>query len=783
MIKYNKKSVFFQKGDSMKANDILNLNLDKDFDLTSINFDSYQGLLGNTLISIGSDAMLSFNYMSVIKRCVENSLHYFDKNLDIQSKNTKDFIKLSAIDMISGNFRMDSYFGNVLSKANVDNKINVFSRGLLINQANYSQVVSEANTSIQMQNDVNMVLADIRFSTLNFLSMLLETMKTITPSDEDYVLLLVFLSTICKDISKFNPNELEQYKNTLASLFKSMFTDDVMFTGFKKNWMGNLMLLAKSQKEVSGQVSTLEMLDLIDTNSLMDFCYLLRLSLLDPRSISSQELPKYVNDVLAQAGSGVSATIQRMVISPLRGDEFRLLENEKVFFANVWNRFENFLRKDILEAYDSIKQNAIFEFQRNLDVKPTLFLGFLEIANQNAVNGDKDIPFFKNKTYICMFSPAYNRVWNGVSSSVFGQVSDALNKNDLEDANQKMARVSKDVEKNTNTLIHEIDASNNIQYVIDQQLLAFQKMQMVFDSVCELPIIGERYKSGTPDLFFQDMLYLTSSDNLLIRGLVVASGIDSKMQIVKNMFTKDSSKTFDLLVNQYETISSNVQKIKSIFSDSKNLKQIKDVTALKASLLNQYVLQNKIYFILQKLSAYALMIDNTKLVLPQYRRTLGFVPISPVILATISASTTASLIYAILTHLMYFAVVLYGLHIVYRYCMTVIDGGGNLASGIQQQRKDEYERKLNAALSLPDTDPKKKELIKLYQDQFQKADAEAKYALRKEVDKVAITDVPGMLGSSLVKVAVAGLAVGIGIKLFFMYKKEKLGLEAQKTIQ
>jgi len=767
----------------MKANDILNLNLDKDFDLTSINFDSYQGLLGNTLISIGSDAMLSFNYMSVIKRCVENSLHYFDKNLDIQSKNTKDFIKLSAIDMISGNFRMDSYFGNVLSKANVDNKINVFSRGLLINQANYSQVVSEANTSIQMQNDVNMVLADIRFSTLNFLSMLLETMKTITPSDEDYVLLLVFLSTICKDISKFNPNELEQYKNTLASLFKSMFTDDVMFTGFKKNWMGNLMLLAKSQKEVSGQVSTLEMLDLIDTNSLMDFCYLLRLSLLDPRSISSQELPKYVNDVLAQAGSGVSATIQRMVISPLRGDEFRLLENEKVFFANVWNRFENFLRKDILEAYDSIKQNAIFEFQRNLDVKPTLFLGFLEIANQNAVNGDKDIPFFKNKTYICMFSPAYNRVWNGVSSSVFGQVSDALNKNDLEDANQKMARVSKDVEKNTNTLIHEIDASNNIQYVIDQQLLAFQKMQMVFDSVCELPIIGERYKSGTPDLFFQDMLYLTSSDNLLIRGLVVASGIDSKMQIVKNMFTKDSSKTFDLLVNQYETISSNVQKIKSIFSDSKNLKQIKDVTALKASLLNQYVLQNKIYFILQKLSAYALMIDNTKLVLPQYRRTLGFVPISPVILATISASTTASLIYAILTHLMYFAVVLYGLHIVYRYCMTVIDGGGNLASGIQQQRKDEYERKLNAALSLPDTDPKKKELIKLYQDQFQKADAEAKYALRKEVDKVAITDVPGMLGSSLVKVAVAGLAVGIGIKLFFMYKKEKLGLEAQKTIQ
>ena len=115
--------------------------------------------------------------------------------------------------------------------------------------------------------------------------------------------------------------------------------------------------------------------------------------------------------------------------------------------------------------------------------------------------------------------------------------------------------------------------------------------------------------------------------------------------------------------------------------------------------------------------------------------------------------------------------------------MTVIDGGGNLASGIQQQRKDEYERKYIAALSLPDTDPKKKELIKLYQDQFQKADAEAKYALRKEVDKVAITDVPGLLGSSLVKVAVAGLAVGIGIKLFFMYKKEKLGLEAQKTIQ
>jgi hypothetical protein len=765
----------------MKANDILNLNLDKDFDLTSVNFDSYQGLLGNTLISIGSDAMLSFNYMSVIKRCVENSLHYFDKNLDIQSKNTKDFIKLSAIDMISGNFRMDSYFGNVLSKANVDNKINVFSRGLLINQANYSQVVSEANTSIQMQNDVNMVLADIRFSTLNFLSMLLETMKTINPSDEDYVLLLVFLSTICKDVGKFNPNELEQYKNTLASLFKSMFTDDVMFTGFKKNWMGNLMLLAKSQKEVSGQVSTLEMLDLIDTNSLMDFCYLLRLSLLDPRSTSSQELPKYVNEVLAQAGSGVSATIQRMVTSPLRGDEFKLLENEKVFFANVWNRFENFLREEILETYDSIKQNAIFEFQRNLEVKPTLFLGFLEIANQNVVNGDKDIPFFKNKTYICMFSPAYNRVWNSVSSSVFGQVSDALNKNNLEDANQKMAIISKDIEKNTNTLIHEIGASNNIQYVIDQQLLAFQKMQMVFDSVCELPIIGERYKNGTPDLFFQDMLYLTSSDNLLIKGLVVASGIDSKMQIVKNMFTKDSSKTFDLLVNQYETISSNVQKIKSIFSNSKNLKQIKDVSVLKASLLNQYVLQNKIYFILQKLSAYALMIDNTKLVLPQYRRTLGAIP--PAILATIAASTTASLIYAMSTQLIYLIVVLYGLNIVHRYCMTVIDGGGNLASGIQQQRKDEYERKYIAALSLPDTDPKKKELIKLYQDQFQKADAEAKYALRKEVDKVAITDVPGLLGSSLVKVAVAGLAVGIGIKLFFMYKKEKLGLEAQKTIQ
>ena len=380
-----------------------------------------------------------------------------------------------------------------------------------------------------------------------------------------------------------------------------------------------------------------------------------------------------------------------------------------------------------------------------------------------------------------MFSPAYNRVWNSVSSSVFGQVSDALNKNNLEDANQKMAIISKDIEKNTNTLIHEIGASNNIQYVIDQQLLAFQKMQMVFDSVCELPIIGERYKNGTPDLFFQDMLYLTSSDNLLIKGLVVASGIDSKMQIVKNMFTKDSSKTFDLLVNQYETISSNVQKIKSIFSNSKNLKQIKDVSVLKASLLNQYVLQNKIYFILQKLSAYALMIDNTKLVLPQYRRTLGAIP--PAILATIAASTTASLIYAMSTQLIYLVVVLYGLNIVHRYCMTVIDGGGNLASGIQQQRKDEYERKLNEALSLPDTDPKKKELIKLYQDQFQKADAEAKYALRKEVDKVAITDVPGMLGSSLVKVAVAGLAVGIGIKLFFIYKKEKLGLEAQKTIQ
>jgi hypothetical protein len=54
--------------------------------------------------------------------------------------------------------------------------------------------------------------------------------------------------------------------------------------------------------------------------------------------------------------------------------------------------------------------------------------------------------------------------------------------------------------------------------------------------------------------------------------------------------------------------------------------------------------------------------------------------------------------------------------------------------------------------------------------------------LKSEIDKVSVTDLPGMLGSSIIKVAVAGLAVGISIKLLFMYKREKAKLEALQNV-
>lgn len=781
MIKYNKKSVFFQKGDCMKANDILNLNLDKDFDLTSVNFDSYQGLLGNTLISIGSDAMLSFNYMSVIKRCVENSLHYFDRNLDIQSKEPNDYIKLTAIDMISGDFRMDSYIGNKsINIANLPNTVNVFSRSLLINPMNYDQVVSEASPDIQFKNDVDMVLADIRFSTLNFMSMLLETMKTIKPTDEDYVFMVNFLVLICKDTSKLNNIEKDTYKNTLDVLFETSFSDSMGYAFFKRNWLGELMYLAKAKKEVDGQVSTLEMLDLIDVNSLMKFCYLLRLSLLNKRTVDSSKILNYVKNLTDGSNANVLKSSTFRMSSPFSDSVFELSKEERDLFSNIWKEFESFLKDFINTTYDSIKQDVTLAFEKNLDIKPTLLLGFLEISKNNPINGDKDIPFFRNKTYICMFYPTYNRVWNSVSLSIFGQISD-LPKGVNIKKNEEVAKVSIAMNQDVEQLLIKIQSTNNIQDAIDQQLLAFQKMQMAFDSICELPGIGDYYRNKNPEILFQDMISLITSENIVFKGVVLASGIEADFQKAKSLFTSDASKTFSLLSDQYNIISSNVQAIQNILSKSKDIKQIKDLPTLKKSLLSQYVLQNKIYFILQKISFLSLILDNKSLSVPKYRGGLGVLP--PQILAVIASSTVLSAIYAMKWVIFSLIVFLSILPIIYKYCMTVIAGGGNLASGIAMQEKHKYALEYQELSKLPDTDPTKQDRLKVAKELMDSSGKLANYGLRKEIDKVAITDVPGLLGSSLVKVAVAGLAVGIGIKLFFMYKKEKLSLEAQKAIQ
>lgn len=782
----------------MKFSDISKLNLDGDFDLTMVNFAPYRGLVGNTTLSIDKEAMLSFNYMSVIKRCVDNSLYYFDDSLDLKSKEADDFIKLGAIDLLTGYFRKDVYFGNkMLYQTSEKISENAFSKSIMFPISSYSINVAETNTNLQMNNDLNMVLADIRFATLNFLSMFYETLNTTIPSDYDYVALTIFLNLICKDKDMYEKDGLDElnYRKILKELFSTMFVMNRVQSvdlGIIPNWFGDLMVDAKMKKTSDGSVSTLETLDLIDPEQLSKFCYLLRLALLDPRSTNSVAFMSYVKDLNDNNSSLLIRATTRLTTSAHFGNEFNLFDDERPIFSKTWDDFQKFLITEVNELYQSISQDICAEVKDDKDIKPRVYIGFLEFekSESGAVKGDLNIPFFKNKTYICMFEPSYNRVWNGISSSVFKKVDEAVaNKNELSTSLQMKSASSK-LERDVNDTIRNVVLSDNLDKAITQQLLAFQKIQMIFDSVCELPVVGSYYQNSTPEMFFQDILSLASSDNRLVKSLMTAGGIISDYEKVQLLFKRDAETSFQALVKQYEMLSTNIDLIKKILTNPNgnraslgtNAQEIaENIRALKRSLLEQYVLQNKIYFILQKMSAYSTIINNKAFPLPIHKRkTLGALP--PAVVATVAASTAASLIFAMKGTLLLLIIFLSVLPIVYKYCMTAVAGGGSLSTGVALQRKDEILKKLEEARKLPDSDPNKKDLIAAYEKELEQASKIADYGLKSEIDKVSVTDLPGMLGSSIIKVAVAGLAVGISIKLLFMYKREKAKLEALQNV-